>query len=336
MKAIALALLLLSPIAHAQIQYGTAYSGAVCANPKNLDGAVLDQGGRFCVVHTGCKVPETLLLNREAPVDNLNNASEWTEKTAPCDWQGGEGNLVSFPAGVNFLKVAGSTVRATFTVTGTAPTPPVPTAGTQITWTLPTQNEDGSALTNLLGIRVYVADGTKVAELGKVTSWTPTVAGTYYVTAFTSSAESKASASVAFAGPPAPPPTCSATPPPVESRQMTCTPPTVGMWTQTHGWTSIAAPACWQEDAWLPTQPPVGQCAAPSPLLTAGPLSYSPGGTATAPTMTAIGLIAAGLPCGPDTKTVANVKYCRIVRAQTDFVNWPTDLKAVDIWAKSQ
>jgi len=29
------------------------------------------------------------------------------------------------------------------------------------------------------------------------------------------------------------------------------------------------------------------------------------------------------------------VKYCRIVRAQTDFVNWPTDLKAVDIWAKS-
>jgi hypothetical protein len=75
----------------------------------------------------------------------------------------------------------------------------------------------------------------------------------------------------------------------------------------------------------------------PSPaLVTSGPYSYALGGTTAAPTMSAIGLIVSGLPCGPATKTVGTVKFCQITRAQTDLIGWPVDKTlASGVWAKA-
>jgi len=351
---LAFVLLLVSFAAPAQIQFGTAYStdGNTCLTPKNLDGATIT--GKVCVVLTACKPPIDFNLTCGTFTDTSH------ENTAPCDYKGGEGNLVSFPTG-SCTMTAGA-LTAKFTVTGATPVPPTvpPPTSTKpgeakLTWAPSATWSDGSTLTTgtgyviNYGLTSAAADHRLELPGANLTGYTITglEPGVWYFTVQTeamtaasppapvTSLASTPVVSITVGSGTTPPPTCSAAPA-VESRQVTCTPPLVGNWTQSHGWTSIAAPACWQADAWLPTQPPVGQCALPSPLLTAGPLSYSLGGTATAPTMTAIGLIAAGLPCGPDTKTVANVKYCRIVRAQTDFVNWPTDLKAVDIWAKSQ
>jgi len=127
-----------------------------------------------------------------------------------------------------------------------------------------------------------------------------------------------------------PPVTCPAQPAP-ETRAQACVAPLVGSFTQSHGWTAAAAPACWVAEPWSPATAPAGVCASQPPLTTVGTLSYMPSGNS----MTAVGLIVAGQMCGPDVKTVAGVKYCRITRNQTDFVNWPADLKAVDIWAKA-
>lgn len=74
----------------------------------------------------------------------------------------------------------------------------------------------------------------------------------------------------------------------------------------------------------------------PPPLVTAGPLAYQPTGTAAAPTMTAIGIVAAGLTCGPATKVIGAVKYCQITRAQVDLVNWPSDLGLTNVWARAK
>lgn len=196
---LALALLVASP-AYAQIQYGTAYSpdGVTCVSPKNLDGAALDPAAKYCVVHTGCKVPELWLLDRTASTDKTDTLHEWAENRAPCDWQGGEGKLVLFATGSHTLKIDGTTVVAGFTVGTSTPQPPVPTAapGT-ITWDLPVTNIDGSTLTDLAGFRIYTGN-TLVTTVGPtVTSWKYTASGTYYLIAFTATgAESIPSSSV--------------------------------------------------------------------------------------------------------------------------------------------
>lgn len=81
-----------------------------------------------------------------------------------------------------------------------------------------------------------------------------------------------------------------------------------------------------------PDPPPI-----PTPLLTAGPFSYEPTGTAAAPTMSAIGLVDSGLSCGPVTRVVGTVKFCQITRAQTDLIGWPTDKTLKNgLWARAQ
>jgi hypothetical protein len=75
----------------------------------------------------------------------------------------------------------------------------------------------------------------------------------------------------------------------------------------------------------------------PPPLLTAGPFSYEPTGTAAAPTMSAIGLVDAGLPCGPVTRVVGAVTFCQITHAQTDLIGWPTEKTLKNgLWARAQ
>lgn len=59
--------------------------------------------------------------------------------------------------GAHTVRASGpSTITATFTVANAAPPPPPPppTGSATLSWTPPTQNEDGSALTNLAGYRV--------------------------------------------------------------------------------------------------------------------------------------------------------------------------------------
>lgn len=75
--------------------------------------------------------------------------------------------------------------------------------------------------------------------------------------------------------------------------------------------------------------------APPPALLTMGPYSYALGGTASAPTMSAVGLVVGGLPCGPETKMVGAAKFCQITRAQTDLIGWPVDKTlATGLWSK--
>lgn len=84
----------------------------------------------------------------------------------------------------------------------------------------------------------------------------------------------------------------------------------------------------------IPGTPPIDP---PAPLVTAGPFSYEPTGTVAAPTMSAIGLIDAGLSCGPTTRVVGTVKFCQITRAQTDLIGWPKDKTlSGGLWAKTQ
>lgn len=77
--------------------------------------------------------------------------------------------------------------------------------------------------------------------------------------------------------------------------------------------------------------------AIPDGLLTAGPYSYEPTGTTTAPTMSAIGLVDPGLPCGPSVRLIGTVKFCQITHAQTDLIGWPVDKTLKNgLWAKAQ
>lgn len=74
----------------------------------------------------------------------------------------------------------------------------------------------------------------------------------------------------------------------------------------------------------------------PAPLITSGPYSYALTGTASAPSMSAIGLVVGGLPCGPE-KMIGTVKFCQITRAQTDLIGWPVDKTlASGVWARAQ
>lgn len=73
------------------------------------------------------------------------------------------------------------------------------------------------------------------------------------------------------------------------------------------------------------------------PMATAGPYGYEQTGTATSPTMSAIGLVQAGAPCGPVTKVIGVTKFCQIAITQIDTVIWPTDRTlAKGVWAKAK
>lgn len=56
---------------------------------------------------------------------------------------------------------------------------------------------------------------------------------------------------------------------------------------------------------------------------------YKPGTNS----MARIGLVPVGTPCGPETKSISGVTYCRLAPIGVDFVNWPSNLKIMDAWA---
>lgn len=168
------------------------------------------------------------------------------------------------------------------------------------------------------------------------TNITPGVTLQHYVTAVVLGLESDPSATVTSIIA-STDPVCAGAPP-NETRSQTCPAPTTGTFEQSHGWTSVAAPACWSADAWAPAAPPAGVCVTPpSVLVTTGTYSYCATGTASAPTMTAIGYAAAGLSCGPATRQIGALKFCQITKAQTDIVGWCSADKslATGIWARA-
>lgn len=74
---------------------------------------------------------------------------------------------------------------------------------------------------------------------------------------------------------------------------------------------------------------------APS-LTPVGPYVYEATGTASAPTMSAIGLLLPGASCGA-TRQIGTTKFCQITRAQGDVIGWPADKTlAAGLWARAQ
>lgn len=88
--------------------------------------------------------------------------------------------------GAHTVKVTGSsTVTATFTVANTVqPPPPVGTGSSTLSWTPPTQNTDGSALTNLAGYRI--AYGTSATALNQTLQVATPSLSSYVVTGLAS------------------------------------------------------------------------------------------------------------------------------------------------------
>ena len=75
----------------------------------------------------------------------------------------------------------------------------------------------------------------------------------------------------------------------------------------------------------------------PTPLTPMGPYVYEPTGTATAPTMSAIGLLQPGATCGTSVRQIGTTKFCQITRAQADLIGWPADKTlAQGVWVKAQ
>jgi hypothetical protein len=94
-----------------------------------------------------------------------------------------------------------------FAITVTQPTPPPPTTGTAtLSWIPPTQNTDGSALTNLAGFRIYhgtspnaLTDVVQVPGAGSAGyTYSPLASGTHYfaITAYTTNGTESAKSTV--------------------------------------------------------------------------------------------------------------------------------------------
>lgn len=205
----------------------------------------------------------------------------------------------------------------------------------------PTINTNETPLTDLAEFRLYgglqqqklIASKTVAQGCRFLDPSTTPGKHVYYVTAVSASGnESEPSNTITLD---LVAPQCQVSPPPPESQTQICPLPSIGNWQQTRTYVSAPPPVCWTAGPWVPTEAAAGICSSPA-LITAGPLAYERRGTATSPTMVAIGLVAAGLPCGPTVQLVGNVKYCAITRAQTDVVNWPVDLKVQTLWSRSQ
>jgi hypothetical protein len=125
-------------------------------------------------------------------------------------------------------------------------------------------------------------------------------------------------------------PTCPAQPAP-QTRTQACIAPLVGSWSQTLTYTSVAAPACWQPGAWLPTQAPEGVCAPPV-LVTADQRAYAYRGTTLPMALRRHGRRGCSLRSADADRE--RVRYCHITKAQVDMVVWPNDLALTDFWAK--
>jgi hypothetical protein len=216
----------------------------------------------------------------------------------------------------------------------------------QVTWPQPTQNTDGTALAakDITGNRIVwgTCSGSSITPVGQHMLGPSTAdsidlpAGTWCIvaTAITAKGESaptnNASVTVVVE------PVCPSAPA-SETRQQVCPAPTIGSYTQTHGWTSVAAPACWTPDAWAPVTPPAGMCA--TALVTADTKAYELR-SATLP-LAWVGLVRVGAPCGPETIVRNGVTYCRVTMWRPDGalqmapVVWPQNASGTDYWVKA-
>jgi hypothetical protein len=212
---------------------------------------------------------------------------------------------------------------------------------TGVSWPQPTQNTDGTALaaSAITGNRVVwgTCSGSTFTPAGQhqlppsTSDSIDLPAGTWCVvaTAITAKGESAPTnpASIVISTEPVCP-----SAPASETRQQVCPAPTVGSFTQTHGWTSTPAPTCWTPDAWSPVTPPAGVCA-DSPLVTGTTAAYELR-SASLP-LALVGLVPAGIGCGPETMVRNGIKYCRVSKVAVDMVAWPQNLAITDLWVKA-
>lgn len=236
---------------------------------------------------------------------------------------------------LNYLRLAVALIALAFTsITFAAPAIPAVTNTSQsLSWTACTQNEDETPVTDLAGYHIWhrVGNGSFEAMPATVpasalTYTYPALAdGTHFfaVTCFTPNAESGPSkeVSVVIAS------VCTAPPP----RMQSCATPLTGSWQQTAA--PGDPPACTPGE-WLPAAPPAGVCTSAAPMTTASTSAYQ-FKSATLP-MSLVGMTSAGAQCGPETKTVNGVKYCRIPKSAVDLVVWPSDLSLNDYWVRTQ
>lgn len=171
-----------------------------------------------------------------------------------------------------------------------------------VTWVPPTTNTDGSALTDLAGFNVYAAvSGTqtykKVGAVGKgVMSYVDGVVTAGKWDYAVTSVNTQSVESV---------------------RSLTSTITVLG--------------ESWQKSVSADVVP--GVPSPPTGVKTAETVAYEYRPSTN--TLARIGVVPSGIPCGPETKTVSGVTYCRLDRAKADLVNWPSDPKLMDVWVKA-
>jgi len=158
--------------------------------------------------------------------------------------------------------------------TGPVPPDPIPPTGATgsltVRWTPPTQNTDGSTLTDLAGYRIYY--GTAATDLSRTATVSNPglvayvldglTAGTWYVamTAYSPGGESDRTATASASVAPPVTPVCTTPQPAVQTRPVQCTAPLVGEWQQTLTYTQVAYPTCWAPSLWLPAVAPAEDC----------------------------------------------------------------------------
>ena len=221
--------------------------------------------------------------------------------TSTGNWSGakaatGTVTLGDFPAGTH-----------TFTLSCSFPGALTDTKAT-LTWTPPTQNTDGSALTNLASYRVkYGTSSASLTQMQTVTAPASTAivsnltAGTWY---FGATAVNSAGAESALSN--------------IGTKTIAAPPPTTVSRTVT--WT-VKAPSV--------PNPPTNLTVVD---MTAYEIKTNSTGTLTA---TRVGVVPTGTVCDPQRQQkVGVVTYWRIPRQAVDLVSWPSSVKLQDIYAK--
>jgi hypothetical protein len=339
MRYLTLFLLLLPAVVSAQVQFSSTAGGTYVA----LDGKTVQ--GSMNVRLAGCPTGPWQFA--------IDGTAANTESTCPFALVGDDTlyDTKTLTNGAHTITAKGptSTLTASFTVGNPGSTAWRGTA--TLNWKPPITNTDGTPLTNLIGYNIY--HGTQANSLENFLTVSNAglteyvvrnmPAGTHYF-AMTSINDSGGESNeapalpITLTEPVTPPPTCPAQPAP-ETRAQACVAPTIGSWSQTHGWTSVAAPACWEAAPWTPASAPAGVCATPAPLVAGATNLYAYRST-TLP-MALVGVVRLGMPCGPETKTVNGTKYCRVPlwrpdgAAQIAMFGVPPDLTLTDYWVKA-
>ena len=179
-----------------------------------------------------------------------------------------------------------------------------------LTWTPPTQNTDGSTLTNLAGTRiVYGTSATALDQMVQVPGASVKALfldhlapAKYYLAAkayASTGAESELS-NVVTKTIIADAPQCTSSQPADLKRTQVCAAGSTGSWPQTQPWYGVPYPACWALGAWAPLTAPAGACVLnpPTTFATVGGDAYRFNlGYKYQLKLTKVGVVAAGSPC---------------------------------------